>query len=290
LRILRNDIISHAGNPVNEDIATIHNNSAWVMDGATGLYNKNLVDKDSDAKWFVDEWNEYLFGNIENWNKSLKEIIKKGISIIKNKYYNLVDENTIEPLAFPSSGIALVRWYDNKLEYLVLGDCTFMYKDKQGLVKSFKDYKLEQLDGEVISHINKLINGENISLLEARQKSMDMLIKNRLLKNTSEGYWILGFNESAADNCITGTIDLFEENEYEILLTTDGFYALIDKYKYTNESDIYKLLKDNTLDDLYQKIREIECSDESGIKYPRLKKSDDASAVYLRVEGRDGTI
>lgn len=287
MRILRNDIISHAGNPVNEDIATIHNNSAWVMDGATGLYNKNLVDKDSDAKWFVDEWNEYLFGNIENWNKSLKEIIKKGISIIKNKYYNLVDENTIEPLAFPSSGIALVRWYDNKLEYLVLGDCTFMYKDKQGLVKSFKDYKLEQLDGEVISHINKLINGENISLLEARQKSMDMLIKNRLLKNTSEGYWILGFNESAADNCITGTIDLFEENEYEILLTTDGFYALIDKYKYTNESDIYKLLKDNTLDDLYQKIREIECSDESGIKYPRLKKSDDASAVYLRVEGRD---
>jgi hypothetical protein len=283
LRILRNDIISHAGNPVNEDIATIHNNSAWVMDGATGLYNKNLVDKDSDAKWFVDEWNEYLFGNIENWNKSLKEIIKKGISIIKNKYYNLVDENTIEPLAFPSSGIALVRWYDNKLEYLVLGDCTFMYKDKQGLVKSFKDYKLEQLDGEVISHINKLINGENISLLEARQKSMDMLIKNRLLKNTSEGYWILGFNESAADNCITGTIDLFEENEYEILLTTDGFYALIDKYKYTNESDIYKLLKDNTLNDLYQKIREIECSDESGIKYPRLKKSDDASAVYLRV-------
>lgn len=287
MRILRNDIISHAGNPVNEDIATIHNNSAWVMDGATGLYNKNLVDKDSDAKWFVDEWNDYLLANIENWDKSLKEIIKKGISIIKNKYYNLVDENNIEPLAFPSSGIALIRWYDNKLEYLVLGDCTFMYKDKKGLVKSFKDYKLEQLDGEVISQINKLINGENLSLLEARQKSMDMLIKNRLLRNTSEGYWILGFNESASDNCITGTIDLYEENEYEILLTTDGFYALIDKYKYTNESDIYKLLKDNTLDDLYRKIREIERSDESGIKYPRLKKSDDASAVYLRVEGRD---
>jgi len=165
----------------------------------------------------------------------------------------------------------------------VLGDCTFIYKDNKGLVKSFKDYKLEQLDGEVINHINKLINGENISLLEARQKSMDMLIKNRLLRNTSEGYWILGFNESAADNCITGTIDLFEEHEYEILLTTDGFYALIDKYKYTNETDIFRLLKDNTLDDLYRKIREIEYSDESGLKYPRLKKSDDASEVYLRV-------
>ena len=165
-----------------------------------------------------------------------------------------------------------------------MGDCTFMYKDKKGLVRSFKDYELEQLDGEVISHINKLVTGENLSLFEARQKSKNMLIKNRLLRNTIEGYWILGFDESAADNCITGTIDLYEENEYEILLTTDGFYALIDKYKYTTESDIYKLLKDNTLDDLYRKIREIECGDESGIKYPRLKKSDDASAVYLRVE------
>jgi hypothetical protein len=47
------------------------------------------------------------------------------------------------------------------------------------------------------------------------------------------------------------------------------------------------LLKDNTLDDLYHKIGEIECGDESGIKYPRLKKSDDASAVYLRAERRD---
>ena len=283
MRIVRKDIISHAGNPANEDIAAIHNNSAWVLDGATGLYNRNLVHKDSDAKWFVDEWNEYLLKNIDNQDKSLKEIIKNGISITKNKYYNLVDENHIEPLAFPSSGIALIRWCDNKLEYLVLGDCTFIYKDNKGLVKSFKDYKLEQLDGEVINHINKLINGENISLLEARQKSMDMLIKNRLLRNTSEGYWILGFNESAADNCITGTIDLFEEHEYEILLTTDGFYALIDKYKYTNETDIFRLLKDNTLDDLYRKIREIEYSDESGLKYPRLKKSDDASEVYLRV-------
>jgi hypothetical protein len=159
-----------------------------------------------------------------------------------------------------------------------------MYKDKKGLVRSFKDYELEQLDGEVISHINKLVTGENLSLFEARQKSKNMLIKNRLLRNTIEGYWILGFDESAADNCITGTIDLYEENEYEILLTTDGFYALIDKYKYTTESDIYNLLKNNTLDDLYRKIREIECGDESGIKYPRLKKSDDASAVYLRVE------
>ena len=103
MRIINKDIISYAGNPVNEDIAAIHNNSAWVLDGATGLYNKNLVHKDSDAKWFVDEWNEYLYGNIENRDMSLKEIIKKGISITKNEYYNLVDEKYIEPLAFPSS-------------------------------------------------------------------------------------------------------------------------------------------------------------------------------------------
>ena len=61
----------------NEDIVGLSSYGAWVLDGATGLNNKNLVSNESDAKWYVNWWNKYLHENMKR-NDSLKEIIKDG--------------------------------------------------------------------------------------------------------------------------------------------------------------------------------------------------------------------
>ena len=55
----------------NEDMVGICKKGAWVLDGATGLNNKNLISKESDAKWYVSWWNKYLEENISK-NTSLK--------------------------------------------------------------------------------------------------------------------------------------------------------------------------------------------------------------------------
>ena len=58
----------------NEDIIGLSPYGAWVLDGATGLNNKNLVSNESDAKWYVNWWNKYLHDNMKR-NVSLKEIM-----------------------------------------------------------------------------------------------------------------------------------------------------------------------------------------------------------------------
>ena len=48
----------------NEDVVGINPFGAWVLDGATGLNGKNLVSTESDARWYVQWWNRYLYKNI----------------------------------------------------------------------------------------------------------------------------------------------------------------------------------------------------------------------------------
>ena len=58
----------------NEDIIGLTPYGAWVLDGATGLNNKNLISNESDAKWYVNWWNKYLTC------KYTKEDVAKGNS------------------------------------------------------------------------------------------------------------------------------------------------------------------------------------------------------------------
>ncbi len=277
MNIIKYEKISLPGKQINEDSAAITSTGAWVLDGATGLGDNRIHEK-SDAKWFVDQWNDYLLKHINNMEYSLKEIVKAGIIEIKHHYYQYVKEK-IEPIDLPSSGIALIRWRD-KIEYFLLGDCSLLIKKEEEPIKKYKDHKLEVLDNQVISAIRALIRNKNLSLLEAREQVKDMLIKNRLLKNTSNGYWILGFDQKAVDYAITGQI--IHEN-MEVLMMTDGFSAIEDKYAYIKENQLFDDAKEKGLKYLYNLIREIENKDPDGIQYPRLKQSDDASAVYIQL-------
>ena len=79
------DILCYKGSAkYNEDIIGVNPFGAWVLDGATGLNNKNLVSKKSDANWYVNWWNNYLHQNISK-KSTLKEIMMDGIEKIKNE-------------------------------------------------------------------------------------------------------------------------------------------------------------------------------------------------------------
>ena len=97
----------------NEDIIGLSPYGAWVLDGATGLNNKNLVSNESDAKWYVNWWNKYLHENMKR-NDSLKEIMKDGIDEITKEYYKLIGDNKVESLDFPSCACSLVKFYEDK--------------------------------------------------------------------------------------------------------------------------------------------------------------------------------
>lgn len=263
----------------NEDVVGMTRYGAWVLDGATGLNNKKIVSDESDAKWYVDWWNNYLSQNIDK-DFSLKDILYNGIDIVTREYKNTVGNTKVDKLDIPSCSIVIIKYYKDKLEYLVLGDCTLLTKVNNNY-NCIKDESVCRLDEVVFNSIKNIENINELSLLDKKNKVLPVIIENRLKKNTKEGYWILEFNKDAVDNAIHGFIDV--KDEISIVLTSDGFSCAFDRYNLVNKKDVFSIVQNEGIDHIYNKIRNLEREDLNGIVYPRFKMSDDSTCVYLNL-------
>lgn len=263
----------------NEDIIGFTPDGLWVLDGATGLNNKNLVSKESDAKWYVNWWNEYLYKNISK-EKNLKEIIKEGIKKIDIEYKRILNNKSITKLDKPSSSICIVKLHKEKIEYLVLGDCA-LHTKINNKVSIQKDKKLCELDNNVYKEMEELPNLYDLTHDQIKISVMNTIISNRLKKNTKEGYWILEFEEEAVDNAIYGSIDV--DKKISIMLTSDGYSCISDRYKLIEEEKLIDEVRKNGVGNIYSKLRKFEEEEFSTNRFPRFKIKDDSSCIYLEI-------
>lgn len=263
----------------NEDIIGLSPYGAWVIDGATGLNNKNLVSTESDAKWYVNWWNEYLHQNMKREN-SLKEIIKDGIDEITKEYYRLIGDNQVEELDFPSCSCSILKFYDDKIEYVLLGDCTLLVKSNES-VKILKDETICGLDKKVFDHIEKIKGSKDMTLNDKKSEALPLIIENRLKKNTVDGYWALEFSKEAVKNCISGYIEI--DDEMKVMMASDGFSCGYDRYEIFGKDEMMQVAQTEGVDYIYKKVREVEKSDNMGIEFPRFKIYDDSSCIYLNI-------
>lgn len=263
----------------NEDIVGVCEKGAWLLDGATGLNNKNLISKESDAKWYVSWWNKYLQENIIK-NKSLKEIVLQGLENIKIEYLSKLDGMKIEPIDTPSASIIIIKLHNDKLEYFLLGDCTlFLDNLNENLI--IKDERVCKFDEEVFKKMSKLNKRDNFSIVEKKNILLPIIIKNRLKKNCENGYWILEFNKEAVEKSIHGYVDI--ENEVKIMMSSDGFSCAWDRYNIFEENKMIEIGHNKGIEYIKGEIRKLEKEDSKGITFPRFKESDDSSCVYLHV-------
>ncbi len=284
MKIISSDKISIAGFRYNEDISNITSNAAWVIDAATGLGSNSYMPSESDGKWYAEMWDKYLLNNISNINKSIKDIILEGLDYIAREYNNITQIKEIKAINMPSSGIVLVRWNEKELEYFILGDCQLWIRNSKG-VRIIADYKLPKFDNEALNAMQKYID-QGYSLEKARECIKHILVENRLKTNKKDGYWSLSFSNEAVYNSLNDVILFNNESQIvDFLLSSDGFYAITDKYKKMNEAMVFDYIQNKGLKAICNCIRQIEEEDSEAKKYVRFKKSDDASAVYLSFKG-----
>lgn len=272
--------LCHQGSAIyNEDVIGITPWGAWVLDGATGLNNKNLISDESDAKWYVSWWNDYLYKNI-NKEKSLKDILINGVINIREEYYLKVNKNKIEKLDMPSSSIGIIKYHEDNIEYLLLGDCSLHIKDKEE-IEIIKDKSLCKLDQIVYKEMKQLKNLNELSFEEIKSSVMKTIINNRLKRNTENGYWILEFEEKAIEKSIFGKINI--NQDIKLMLTSDGYSCVSDRYNLIDENNLINEAIKNGVSSIYKELRNFEEEDFSTTKFPRFKIKDDSSCILLNL-------
>ncbi|MCR1955787.1 hypothetical protein NSA24_13370 [Clostridioides mangenotii] len=262
----------------NEDVVGITPAGAWVLDGATGLNGKNFVSTNSDARWYVQWWNQYLYQNISN-DTTLKCIMQKGIEKISADYRKRLNGTNVEKLDLPSSSIAILKFHNDKIEYLMLGDCSLFVKN--GISQLIKDKTVCEFDNLVFDKMIEIIKTSNKPFEEVRDEVQNIIVSNRLKKNIDGGYWILDFDKKSIEKSLHGYLNINENSS--IMLASDGFTCACERYGLFTEEEILEVAEKHGIEYIYNLVRKFEDEDSNAMKIPRFKIKDDSSCVYFNL-------
>ena len=275
------DIICKNGREWNEDYAYVCDDFGFVIDGASNITGEHYSKFETDAKWYAQEFGKYLEKALKDYDKTLLEIMKEGVKTVTQKYIKLTCGAKV--IDMPSACVSAFRLNKSKasLDYFVLGDSGIAFY-KNGKVVDITDSILPKLDNFDIETMIRLAKEKNISVLAARKLVDNQILKKRLTKNQPNGYWIMCDDVNACDHAFMGEVKF--SNVDDVLLYTDGFSQIWNTIFIHKLEDVFKLLNSGkTLEMLYQELHKEQENDPVCNKFPRFKKSDDTSAVFMKI-------
>lgn len=274
----------HASKP-NEDRCGSTAKSAFVIDGATGLGDSFLAsDQGSDTAWLAGHAQRELASD-EADRHPAADLVRR----INHKTAQHVAKHSAsqppERWNLPVASFLMVRLEDNALTCHGLGDCVLFLaaSDRTSLRHSpMPDNHENEMAGAraAIRQNGGLQPGVSLSdsgTEQVRQRTI------RARFNTAGGpLWTLGTSPEAATHIDTAIVH--DGRPSRGIVCTDGFAALVDRYHRYSACGLVEAARTHGLAALGEELRRIEYEeDPDGLRYPRMKRSDDATAVLFEV-------
>lgn len=240
-----------------------------LLDGASPLVPSIMAP--SDAVWFVREVARMVSTLPPIRGESLPQFLMDCMRCI---HWN-IDQDA------PSAGIALVRLEEDHLDYLLLGDCSLSIERTDGTFLPIENDALHRLDNLALAELQIHAARLGASPRACLPLIQDTLRRNRALRNTPGGYYILDPSGAGIPHAITGRLPAPEVQS--IFLCSDGF-AQLCSFTGSSLTDLHRQAKENGLEPLYQALRAHQDSDPSFQRVPRFKDRDDTSAVLAAIQ------
>lgn len=261
-------IASEPGKP-SDDRVGIGHALGWVIDGATDLGDPGLLGSRGGAAWIAAEADR-AFAAAEGG--TIEAVCRQVFTQVATAF---ADQRTRDPEGWeiPSAAFLAAQVATNFLDCAWLGDCAaFLIRD--GHVTRIGP-QLDIRDDEADLARSVAHHG-----LGAPKRSAPVLETLRTAR-TNPARLVLGIDPAGADRifyasqpCVAGD---------DIVLMTDGFAALTDSYRLVDPAALPGLLAEGGLPDLAARIRAAEAEDADCTRWPRFKRGDDATALWLRI-------
>ncbi|HWA00555.1 MAG TPA: protein phosphatase 2C domain-containing protein [Caulobacterales bacterium] len=264
----------------NDDACGVNGGAAWVIDGATDLHETPLTRWASDASWIAHFANTRLHGEaIGASEHALRDVVRRASSAALDTYRDLAGGLPEEHWRMPLASLLLAAETDEGLVGLDLGDCRLFALEDGGRAHAIGGPPAAA-DNETKLAAKAAADAGEAPLLR-HAPTIDLLRRMRDRQNRPGGGWAFCLFAECADEARTWRLPL--TRPAHLLLATDGFAALVDRY---GDHDAGSLVSDalgRGLQELGRELREIENGDASAARHPRWKRSDDATALMLRL-------
>ena len=263
-----------AGDPAhaNDDRAGHGNATAWIIDGATDLGEPGLLGPRGGAAWLAGTANAAFAAA---GDRPLEPLCRHVFAALHHAYET---ERTRAPLSrweLPMAAFLALAIADGMVELAWAGDCVALLGAADG-IRRF-GAALNGRDAEA-AHAASLTHHGLGGAVKAR--AAPVLGSLRKSRERADRH-LLGVEPDAADHLQRATCRCAPGDS--LLLMTDGFAALVEPYGLFDDAALLAALEREGLTALAGRLRALENADAECHRHPRFKKSDDATALWLRI-------
>jgi hypothetical protein len=275
--------LSLPGSPerVNEDALGAGKSVAFVLDGVTGLADTPVMPGKSDAAWASHAARDLLIAH-----EATTDIQTLVGDVARDITKRFEAERLRVPSAryeLPWTTLSMIRLQDGRLDVGFVGDSRVLVETADDEVHNFGLHpSRSEFETKLAAKMLAARKDEALGTDSIRATVLEDLRRARDTVNTGKGYWLLGADAAVGPHVRVTSIAL--TGPATVLLVTDGFYALVEDYKRYGDRELIATAQTLGLSILGRELRHIEDDDPVGAKYPRMKKSDDATALLVRVE------
>jgi len=270
------------GVKANEDAIGYGKDYCFVMDGASCLSGKNIVDPISDAAWMTGKVRDGLCALLDSGDdRPTDQLLRQVMAQLREEYTAaLLAMGVDAPEDSPSAGFAMFRQRKGKLEFFGLGDCVGVTTEPDGDSFYALETNLPNLDHKVLEQMLHIHKTTGVSMKEARQQCNDMLIHHRNLRNKPGGYWILDLlTDDGINNARQEAWTLTKP--MVVGAFSDGFAQLAEVFgKYRSYTELFRAMQENDLEDMFRTLCALQDADPDCNDYPRFKLRDDTCALW----------
>lgn len=266
----------------NEDAVGHGAHYCFVMDGASGLSGKNVVDPVSDAAWMVGNIRDKLCELLDRDDpRPTDELLRQVVAQVREEYVQVLQSKHADvPEDSPSACIALFRQRNGQLEFFALGDCVGAVKSADGEVFCSQDETLDTLDQQVLDQMVCIHKRTGVSVREAKAACGDLLLRNRNLRNQPGGYWVLDLlSDEGIDHARQAVWPLTEP--VCVGAFSDGFSQLAEGFgRYPDYGALFEAMQKKDLEEMFRDLCALQDADPDCNSYPRFKHRDDTCALW----------
>ncbi len=253
----------------NEDFVAASPNVAVVLDGLTAPPELGTGCAHG-TPWFVARLGtELVSAATTARDEPLEEIVAGAIKRVADAHARTCD---LEHPGTPSSSVAILREHGQRVDYLVLFDSVIVLDGPFGL-KVITDHRVD-----AVAQAEHLATREHPIGSAAHQDRVRRLVAaQRRHRNRRDGYWVAAAKPTAANNAVAGSLPRDWVRRAAVL--SDGVSCLVEQYGIADWAQLMTMLQQYGPQHVISRVREAEAGDPAGARWPRYKRSDDATAV-----------
>ncbi|MBI1363926.1 MAG: hypothetical protein GC134_08060 [Proteobacteria bacterium] len=263
----------------NEDMWGQSADTVWLMDGATGLSDMPLFPQaPSDPSWLVGAFDDFFHANAADFGADLAGLVAAGIAYVRQRFDNQRTREVAHSYELPVATLVMAHTGADTLTLLTLSDSYLITRYGNDVRLMGGDPMHEAIDAHTMQQLAKLRAQGVTDIQQARQMLLPTIRSGRMKANAPDGYPALGIEKGIEARLQVQTMPL---PSGPLLLVSDGFSRLWDTFTAYSPATLLTAAQERGLEPLYAELRALENADADALKHPRLKKSDDATAVLV---------